>query len=450
MNLVISGFQPYQPSEKVSPRTKLPSDPMDEVKIDDGHDRDVYNTSPRPSSTRFYTTDSYSSHYPRMAHHIQLEYDSYTKALLTIPPPRKDTPSDESDIETVGEVRREEIRQPPPPEMDNESEELEFEEDENPPMPANEVSKRPSVIELPMTIEKLIEFGDEKPPGDNNPFNVFNTPMPQNNNQGASSGPDSSTNLDDLFLNEKLTTPNYSEMFQHNPDELKSTLIQLNNLSLSAALYQIMSSDAASEYILSLARETGSNGSRILSLIPALVKSTFNIYLEQRKIFCIEFNMFEGNFSLYDFTQQNRSNPPPPGNPPVSLEVVKLFSELLNAFLKAFRDRPQSQLLADDGYDAFQAYSYIVAKLKQFKVQIGYVESTVIPMYNNIHKRMLHSYEQSGLPNKFPKEPFNFDDPVILKRLRPPQHKDIFQNVDLATQAQPQSQPNQQQMQPTS
>ncbi|OHT01043.1 CAMK family protein kinase [Tritrichomonas foetus] len=418
-----------------------------------------------------------------------VDVESYTKLLLLTKPPEieeSDQISDESDIELI-----EETKMPVLHKSFNSQEfnQYQFEEDQNE-MP---MERRPSVIELETTIETLIEFGDnnkesqdlqngrinsdlelisssifnsnqtlsqnnssnsnnslnslnnknsenvsESSSSNNNNLNNTNsnTNKSDNLNQELSSDIDSQTpkvekkpeeDFMDLFIN-KSNGPDYQDMMKNDPKKLKESLMKMDNLSLSTALYRIMVNNTASEFILGFARESGSFGTKIFSHLPALSNTPLNNYLELRKSFCNSYPMFEGNFSLFEFTQVHKNSPPPPGNPPVSLDVVKMLQKLLDYFLKAFRSSP-SRLLAEDGYDTYQVSSYLIAKLKQFKLQPGFVETTTIPLYKNLHMLILKEFEKSGLNIPFPKEPFNFDDPVILKRLRAPQHKDSLQNV---------------------
>ena len=238
----------------------------------------------------------------------------------------------------------------------------------------------------------------------------------------------------DVFAKEVSKPSNdYGELFKTNPNKLKEILVELNNFSLSGAISRIFLcknspglTQSPYEFILGLARESGSTGTKILMSLPTLQNTPLENYLEARKTFCISYTMFEGNYSLHEFTEANRSSPPAPGNPPVSVNVVKMLHKILDLFVKAMRSEP-SKVLAEDGYDGFQATSYIIAKLKQFKIQVEYINSTIIPFYKNLHGLMLKVYEQFQIGINFPKEPFNFEDPIVIKRLRAPQHKNVFQ-----------------------
>jgi hypothetical protein len=144
-----------------------------------------------------------------------------------------------------------------------------------------------------------------------------------------------------------------------------------------------------------------------------------NDYIAKRKVFATNYPMFEGNFSLSEFTKQNKAAPPPPGTPPIDVKVVQGLQQILDSLLIAFRNTP-SQLLAEEGIAVYQAASYIIAKLKQFQIKTVFLDTTTIPMSRNHHALLKRAFEQSGLKINFPAEPFNFDDPVIQKRLRPP------------------------------
>jgi hypothetical protein len=119
--------------------------------------------------------------------------------------------------------------------------------------------------------------------------------------------------------------------------------------------------------------------------------------------------MFEGNYSLTEFTRLNRATPHPPGRPPIDLKVVQGLQKLMDALLVAFRTKP-SQLLADHAVCLYQISSYVIAKLKQFQITVAFLETTTIPVTKNHHWLLMKVFEQLGMKMQFPAEPFNFDD----------------------------------------
>lgn len=247
----------------------------------------------------------------------------------------------------------------------------------------------------------------------------------------GNSMPDSTDSIDDLFKNSKESdSTNYKELYEKNPNQLKLTLLKLDDLSLSTALYRFMSNDEISYFILGFVRDSGIKGTRILAHIPALSPTPMNNYLERRKQFAINFPMFEGNFSLFDFAQKNKGKTPPtPGTPPISIDVAKHLIKDLESFLSAFADNSKVPVLAEDGYDAFQTLSYIIAKLRFFNIQKGFVNSSIIPLYNNLHRRILDAFNRAQLNINFPLQPFNFDDEIIIKKLRAPKHRDLYEQL---------------------
>jgi hypothetical protein len=103
----------------------------------------------------------------------------------------------------------------------------------------------------------------------------------------------------------------------------------------------------------------------------------------------------------------------------IDLKVVQGLQKLMDALVVAFRTKP-SQLLADHAVFLYQISSYMIAKLKQFQIIGAFLETTNIPVTNNHHWLLKRAFEQSGMKVQFPTEPFNFDDQMIQKRVRPP------------------------------
>jgi hypothetical protein len=62
----------------------------------------------------------------------------------------------------------------------------------------------------------------------------------------------------------------------------------------------------------------------------------------------------------------------------------------------------------------------VIAKFKQFQISVAFLEATTIPVTKNHHWLLKKAFARSGTKVQFPAEPFNFDDQMIQKRLRPP------------------------------
>ena len=130
---------------------------------------------------------------------------------------------------------------------------------------------------------------------------------------------------------------------------------------------------------------------------------------------------------LFDLTNKaNKANPPPVGSPPICVEAVKMLQNSLDACIEAFRIKP-SKILVDQSLCIYQACAYVIAKLKQFNKNISFLTTTTIPLYINLHNQLKSAFVKANLNvPQMPNQPFNFDDPMILKRLRAPPANNIF------------------------
>lgn len=434
-------------------------------------------------------------------HHIKLNYDSYTKALLNASPPDPDKQfsSDESDVEFEQETKGSPL---PVDVTDKDLDEFDkIEQKHMATHPASPSTRRPSVINLGTTIEKLIEYGDSQPQSilkqmnrfnehgtivDNDTSQMFNlqhndmihnqsqpfilnelsgdvtnsnltlqqsasnykptknvysfstsnlnktnrSHLSSSNNQFSS---DANDKLDSIYKtnNSSGTNVDYKALYHSNPNELKTVLLNLDDISLSTALLNIMTSDDASEFILNLIRESGSKGSRLLSLMPALPDTPLNKYIERRKSFITDFPMFEGNFSLYDFTEYSLTigTQLDPGQPPISVDVACNLIALSTFFNKAFKLHKSSQNLQNEAKDLFTIISYVIAKLKLFGIQSDFVNDSLIPPLNRFQKKILKNFENAGVESDFPKDPINFEDQTELKKLRAPRHIETYDRI---------------------
>ncbi|KAH0788903.1 CAMK family protein kinase [Histomonas meleagridis] len=323
--------------------------------------------------------------YPQQ-NNASFDVSGYVKLLLSIKPPFKEFESDESDIEMDdGETETSEIPATIPKVDSKEFTEFVFAEDDN----ETVTTTQPNVINLDVTIEDMI----------NEIFKV----EPQ-----------------------KEDTPDYVSMMQAKPEQLWHELLQMNSLDLNTTLFTLsIKCPNFTNFILHYSYESGIQGIRVLTSLPALPVTPLNNYLKERSLFSKRFPMFEGNFSLSEFTKQNKEKPPPVGTPPISLDVVRSLQNLLEVLLKAFYSHP-TQILALNGVSLYQASSYVIAKMKQFKVNLSFLETTIIPLNRNQHMLLKKAFEQAAMNVQFPAEPFDYNDPVIIKRLRAPQAKCIY------------------------
>lgn len=312
----------------------------------------------------------------------------FMKILLEIKPPNENEIDDESDIEMDNEVFNACTNIPHI--ASNEFDDFIFEEDEDESAVKNKNEiEKPSIVNLDVTIEDMFNelFGVKKSEDDNH----------------------------------------YVEMIFNDPAEGWKELINIElDLDLSTALFNISARyQDFSRFILKYSFESGLKGTRVLANIPALPINNVNNFLMSRKDFAIKYPMFEGNFSLAEFTKNNKGNPPPLGEPPVSINVVRDLESLLDLLLIALRSNP-SNILAMNGVSIYQASSYVIAKMKQFKINLSFLETNIIPLNKNQHMLLKKAFEQAELNIPFPSDPFNYNDPMIIKRLRPPQSRNIY------------------------
>ena len=384
--------------------------------------------------------------------------EQYTEIMLMMKPMASDILSDESDIE----MDEEHVMMRDPSLQDvkkDDDEEFEFEDDEIP----TPGQKTPAVIDVPVTIEGLIDLStnptssntqeqatvlnlfDLDPPsafqnrGDDDllsfdfvPTNkpVEQAPSPRQEIHDIPPAPTEETpkTVNDalrlLFEGEEQKIQqqrtNLVEEMRKNPRGLGAKLISMDDVQLNSALNQLLTqSDDACLFLLSLIHESGIHAVKLLRALPSVRRTPLNDYLLQRKAFSAMYPMFEGNFSLNDYTTKNRSNLPPPGTPPISAEVVQALGKTMDALLVALKARP-CQILAEDSMRMYQIMAYIIAKLKQFKVNTAFLDSTIIPQNRNYHGTLLAAFQMSGLRVNIPPEPFNYDDVETQQRLRPP------------------------------
>jgi hypothetical protein len=316
-------------------------------------------------------------------------------ALLAKPPPPTDDESDESDIEMEVEVDS----APPSPSRHFVSLD-DFEFDDDLPEAQPQASDQQGIL--------IVIDAEDPPPGD------APAPAPGIRRRVSEilefSPVAQWSPVDDLATQMKTDTHAFGV-----------SLLALSPLALGDTLYQlVLRSPDAPHYILAVVHESGSHAPTLLLRVPPLILNPFNDYLMRRKAFAEQYPMFEGNFSLAEFTKQNRASPPPPGTPPLDVKVVQGLQQLLDCLLIAFRREP-TPLLAEEARNLYQAAAFIIAKLKLFQFKTGFLDTTTIPITRNHHLLVRKAFDQSGVKVDFPSEPFNFDDQMIQKRLRPPQ-----------------------------
>lgn len=386
---------------------------------------------------------------------VKSPIEQYTEIMLMMKPIAADVLSDESDIEMDEEHVV--VRDPSVQDIRKEDdEEFEFEDD----VPYTDDKKSAAVIDVPVTIETLIDLSTDSPGAGQTPaFNLFDA-LYQPPSYENSGGDDDLLNFDllpapkgeavpkkedtvvqsprtveetpktgndalkQLFEDEEQKLQkNQSSLIGEmtaNPRGLGAKLIAMEDVQLASALNVLLNqSPDGSLFLITLIHESGTYATKLLRSLPSLRSTPLNDYLLQKRDFSAMYPMFEGNFSLNDYTTKNKANLPPPGLPPISLEVVQKLEKTLDALLVALRARP-CQILAEEGSRIYQIMSYIIAKLKQFKVNTAFLDTTTIPTSQHYHGLLQRAFQMSGLKVSFPAETFNYDDPETQRKLRPP------------------------------
>ena len=263
------------------------------------------------------------------------------------------------------------------------------------------------------SVDMLIDFGAPAQPAQ----------QKQEAQQPAQQKQDSQA-IDLLFgITETKPLNDISSLYDTNKGEFAHQLINSDDTTLPSTLFKLSQKHPdCGEFLLSVIQTCGIKARRVLINLPPLPASKFTDYMESRKRFALAYNQFEGNFSLAEFTKTHRANPPPPGEPPICLDAVKQLQSSMDLLIPVLRESP-SQLLLDEALSLYQIIAYIIAKLVQFNVSKGFVQSTIIPYYNNQHNNLKKAFDNSKLNINFPAASFNFSDQNIIKRLRPPPSK---------------------------
>ena len=220
---------------------------------------------------------------------------------------------------------------------------------------------------------------------------------------------------------------------QINPQRVKTDpiglikdLIKLNEIDLSSALFTISSSQNDGLFFLKLLHMSGDQGSKIAATLPQIGSNDSPIHavIESRRYLHSNFPQFEGNFALTCFMRLHKANPVPIGQPPVCTESAKELLDHLSKVISLVRVSPTT-IPAEEALLAYQVTAYVLAKLKQFKVNEGYIVNSAIPLFKNQYNQLKRAFSFVKPPMNFPEQPFDFNDNNFLTRIRPPQSKKI-------------------------
>lgn len=333
--------------------------------------------------------------------------DIYEKILLSIPPDIIED-LDTSDVEICYETKtneqpkQETVKKPVIEVIEDKPEP--HPEEVKPQLEVKPAEKKPEFkpdFNAPR-VDMLIDFGAPQ--------------QPQNTQQKAKDavdllfGEDSKKSNDDNIL-----------LYEKDQEAFAQLLFKLSDTDLSSTLFDLSKKHPdCGFFLLQISQRCGLSVTKLLKSLPALPQTPrLHDYLESKKQFVQTFGQFEGNYSLGEFTKANRTNPPPPGSPPICLDAIRLLQNSMDLIIAAFRDKPSKPLL-DECLSLYQVIAYIIAKLVQFNINKTFLEAKIIPLYNNQHYNLKKAIDSSNLNVNFPEASFNFQDQNIIKRLRPP------------------------------
>ena len=207
-----------------------------------------------------------------------------------------------------------------------------------------------------------------------------------------------------------------------NPESLIKEILEMNESDLSSALNSIISSGNSS-FLLNLLHYTGSKVSNIINKIPNITGSIGSV-IESRKSFTSKFPQFDGNFSLTNFLLLHKTNPVPIGQPPICVEAVNELQNHIDQVITLLRKQP-CEIAGKEIFISYQITAFLLAKLKQFKINESYVVNISIPRFQNQFSQIQRAIANSNLKIAFPNEQFNFSDQTFLKKIRPPAIKKL-------------------------
>jgi AP2-associated kinase len=208
-----------------------------------------------------------------------------------------------------------------------------------------------------------------------------------------------------------------------NPIAVMQELIALPGDVLASELSAINTALPDSYFLLQFLHNAGAKGCGILQVYPHIT-GVIGRVIESRKALAIEFPDYEGNFGLTDFLKRNRENPVPIGQPPISSEAAKKLQAHVDVAVALVRKAP-NQVSAEEAFYAYQITAFVLAKLKQANIATSYIDNSAVPLFRNQHGSLKRAFSLASITLPFPAEPFNFNDPTFLKRIRPPTSRSL-------------------------
>ena len=260
------------------------------------------------------------------------------------------------------------------------------------------------------------------------PFAQGGQPAPviinQDNPFGDSGAPRSSGGTAEVQdLTQSSTTSFSAQQIESNPEAVMNELLAKSDMALSSALFAVNMAAPSSTFLLDLLHLSGVNGPKIAQALPS-VSGPMNALFGSRRTFSNNFPQYEGNFALTEFLRAHKDNPVPIGKPPICTEAAKELLSHIDKALTLLRQAP-SKASGEEAFYVYQVTAFVLAKLKQAKINEGYVVNTAIPLFRNMHDQLKRAFANVKPAMNFPAEPFNFDDPNFLKRIRPPASKSV-------------------------
>lgn len=206
-------------------------------------------------------------------------------------------------------------------------------------------------------------------------------------------------------------------------DGLIRELCKSDDVALSGTL-EALASQKPREFpvfVLKLIHSSGTKANDIVKFVPKMPEKVFDDLIDGRVTLHSEFPQFEGNFSVNTYAKEH---PVKPGEGPFVIDSVKMLQAHLTKAIQALALRPEEDVAAECFF-CYQVTAFIMAKLKQGGINVGFMTASSIPLLKNQHGQIKRALTRLKTQPPFPAEPFNFDDENFLKRIRSPASKSL-------------------------
>ena len=169
-------------------------------------------------------------------------------------------------------------------------------------------------------------------------------------------------------------------------------------------------------FVLKLIHNSGVKVNEIVKFIPKIPEKVLDELVDSRVTLQAEFPHFEGNFSVNTFVKDHGMKV---GEAPFIIDSVKKLQGHLTKAIQALSVKAEEEVAAECFF-CYQVTAFIMAKLKQNGVNVGFLTASSIPLLRNHHGQIKRALARLGTQPPFPREPFDFDDENFLKRIRSP------------------------------